>query len=304
MSSTVFFSWQADTPTRENRNFIERALDRAARRIGDDTTIEKATRELAVDRDTKGVPGSPPIVETIFSKIDQASIFVPDLTFIGTRADGRKTPNPNVLIEYGWALNSLGHGCIVPVMNTAFGDPTAEAMPFNLRHLQNPILYHCPATADDETRMQVRKALAVELEQALRTVLASQEFKGKLPQPPAPPQFSARAPEDGPGRFRARGRLVGVNDGRRGEPSFEVHLAQGPVIWFRLMPTVDPGRTWPVTELKRIATGQSMLTPLDDRLGNLWWVRSEDGFGVYTPHIADHPGTACSVVFVFRTGEL
>src|SRR5271168_3534317 len=104
MSSTVFFSWQADTPTRENRNFIERALDRAARRIGDDTTIEKATRELAVDRDTKGVPGSPPIVETIFSKIDQASIFVPDLTFIGTRADGRKTPNPNVLIEYGWAL--------------------------------------------------------------------------------------------------------------------------------------------------------------------------------------------------------
>ena len=26
--------------------------------------------------------------------------------------------NPNVLIEYGWALNALGHSRILPVMNT------------------------------------------------------------------------------------------------------------------------------------------------------------------------------------------
>jgi hypothetical protein len=65
MPSTVFFSWQADTPTKEGRNFIERALKRTAGRIGDDTTIEDAIRPLTVDRDTQGVAGSPPIVETI-----------------------------------------------------------------------------------------------------------------------------------------------------------------------------------------------------------------------------------------------
>jgi Molybdopterin-binding domain of aldehyde dehydrogenase len=49
-------------------------------------------------------------VETIFRKIDKAAAFVPDLTLVSERRDGRPTPNPNVLIEYGWALKSLGHG--------------------------------------------------------------------------------------------------------------------------------------------------------------------------------------------------
>src|ERR1700733_4240157 len=113
MPITVFFSWQADTPTIEGRNLIERALARAVLRIGQDTTVEEAVRELVIDRDTMGVAGSPPIVETIFRKIDGAAVFLPDLTFIGKRLDNRPTPNPNVLIEYGWALKSLGHGRIV-----------------------------------------------------------------------------------------------------------------------------------------------------------------------------------------------
>jgi hypothetical protein len=102
MTSTVFFSWQADTVPIIGRNVIERALERAIARIGRDTEIEEAVRELAIDKDTQDVPGSPPIVETIFKKIDQAAVFVPDLTFVGKRLDGRPTPNPNVLIEYGW----------------------------------------------------------------------------------------------------------------------------------------------------------------------------------------------------------
>jgi hypothetical protein len=132
MPNIIFFSWQADTQTNVGRNFIERALERAADRIGGDANVEEAVRDLSVDRDTKDVPGSPPIVDTILWKIDNAAVFVPDLTFIGDRLDGRRTPNPNVLIEYGWALKSLGHGRIVPVMNSAFGKPTSEAMPFNL----------------------------------------------------------------------------------------------------------------------------------------------------------------------------
>ena len=96
------------TAKREGRISSERALERAVGKIGEDTKLEEAVRDLEVDCDTKGVPGSPPIVDTIFRKIDAATVFVPDLTFVGTRPDGRPSPpNPNVLIEYGWALKSL-----------------------------------------------------------------------------------------------------------------------------------------------------------------------------------------------------
>jgi hypothetical protein len=175
---TVFFSWQIDTPNNSGRSLIERALQKAILRVGQGTDFEEAIRDdLVIDRDTKGVPGSPPIVETILQKIDQASIFVPDLTFVGKRDDGRPTPNPNVLIEYGWALKSLGHSRIVPIMNSAFGKPTSESMPFDMRHLRNPILFDCPTDIGQEERTKVREMLANKLERSIRNVFRSKEFK-------------------------------------------------------------------------------------------------------------------------------
>ena len=32
-------------------------------------------------------------------------------------------------------------------MNTAFGEPTSDAMPLDMRHLRNPIQYNCPTEA-------------------------------------------------------------------------------------------------------------------------------------------------------------
>lgn len=62
---TVFFSWQSDRPTKEGRNLIERALEAAVARVVEDAAVEEAPRDIAVDRDTAGEPGSPPIVDTI-----------------------------------------------------------------------------------------------------------------------------------------------------------------------------------------------------------------------------------------------
>jgi hypothetical protein len=301
MPSTVFFSWQADTATKVGRNFIERALERAAARIGDDTNVEEAVRDLEIDRDTRGVPGSPPIVDTIFRKIDNAAVFVPDLTFIGSRLDGRGTPNPNVLIEYGWALKSLGHGRIVPVMNTAFGQPTAETMPFNLHHLRNPILYDCPLDADADRRKQAREKLARDVENAIRLVLNNDE---RTAQPSPPPSFQAQPPAHGLGRFRKLGEPLGVWDGYLGQPSSEVFLADGPVIWLRVMPTVDPVQNWPVTEVMKAAqTPGFVINPLCFAGGGLYFVRSGDGFGVYTPLHADK-SLADQAVFAFCNGEI
>ena len=90
MSGIIFFSWQSDRPTNVCRNFIERALEMAADRLKADIHVEEAVRnDLQIDRDTKNVSGTPPIFETIMAKIENASVFVPDLTFVGTRDNGK-----------------------------------------------------------------------------------------------------------------------------------------------------------------------------------------------------------------------
>jgi hypothetical protein len=299
MPNTVFFSWQADTPTREGRNFIERALERAVAHISDGTSIEEAERELQIDRDTKDVPGSPPIVETIFRKIDRAAVFLPDLTFIADRPDGRPTPNPNVLIEYGWALKQLGHARIVPVMNTAFGEPS-DAMPFDLKHLRNPITYHCSPELDESGRKKARDQLAKELESAIRMVLASDEFKSAQPTAPKPPVFVAKQPVDGNGRWKAADEPIGlVKDVLEVR---ELRLARGPVCWFRIMPIVGAGRTWSIEALENVLR-PAPLFPLGDRWSGLGFVRSEDGTGTYA--VVDRElETAAGVLFAFVNGEM
>jgi hypothetical protein len=182
MRTTVFFSGQTDTPTREGRNFIEKALKNAIKELASDTEVEEAIREeLEMDKDTLDVPGSPAVVDTILKKIDYATIFLADLTFIGKRPDERPTPNPNVLIEYGWALKSLGLLRMLTVMNTAFGEPTRESMPFDMAHLRFPITYTLAAGSNDEHREAQRNNLEKILGEALKTFFASSEFKATLP---------------------------------------------------------------------------------------------------------------------------
>jgi hypothetical protein len=178
VSHTIFFSWQSDRPTSVCRNFIERALKDAVSRITADTTVEKASRgDLSVDRDTQDVPGSPPIFDTILTKIEGAIIFVPDLTFAGTRVGGKPTPNPNVLIEYGYALNQHGNERLIGVMNTAYGEPTQENMPFNLGHRRFPIQYTLRRDDPEDVRRTVRAGLSRELESAIRLVFDSEDIQ-------------------------------------------------------------------------------------------------------------------------------
>ena len=56
-------------------------------------------------RNTEGVAGWPDITSALFDKIDQCEVFVADITPInGPDSDFRITPNPNVLLELGYAL--------------------------------------------------------------------------------------------------------------------------------------------------------------------------------------------------------
>jgi hypothetical protein len=160
----VFYSWQSDLPNSTNRGFIGDALQKATKSIRNDESIEV---DPVVDRDTDGVPGSPDIASTIFAKIEEAQIFVCDISIINSESESRRlTPNPNVLIELGYAFKALGSDRVIMVMNTAFGKP--EDLPFDLK-MRRVITYS--SNQDDNDKSQERNKLQSTLNTALRSIL-------------------------------------------------------------------------------------------------------------------------------------
>jgi hypothetical protein len=263
------------------------------------------SRKRRRDKDTQGVPGSPPIFQTILAKIDRAAVFVADLTICGTRDGGQPTPNPNVLIEYGWALKSLGYAQIIAVMNSTHGKPSRESMPFDLASFRYPITYDLPDGAAEDVRCVVRNQLAKEFERALKGVLESEEYKKKLPKQPDKLRFIGKQPVNGKARFREPNKAVGFVQDAVGQiigtpRTTPVILPEGPAAWFRLMPLYDPNRSWQIKELKE----KSMV------LASLPWImitssssylQGEDGCGRWS--VFDE-GKAYSVAYAFNTGEL
>lgn len=177
----IFYSWQSDLPNPTNRTFIEAALEKAAKSIRRDESVEV---EPVIDRDTRSVPGAPDIADTILRKIDEADIFVGDVSIINQQRHGllqnmlfrlfrteqyfRPTPNPNVLVELGYAMKGLGPNKVILVMNSFFGGP--ELLPFDLK-MKRTLAYYMPeANADRATE---RNRLAAVLEQALRDIFTN-----------------------------------------------------------------------------------------------------------------------------------
>jgi hypothetical protein len=169
MPNFVFYSWQSDLPNATNRGLIERALEKASKSIRSD---QELIVDPVIDRDTANVPGAPDIGATIFEKIVRASIFVADVSIINRNSRFRPSPNPNVLIELGYALKALGWQRIVLVANTNFGPP--EKLPFDLRQ-KRVITYH--SAPEDSSRKDGRDQLALALEGAIRPILALHDLR-------------------------------------------------------------------------------------------------------------------------------
>lgn len=180
MPHHIFFSWQSDIPNRVGRSLIETCLERAIAVLQADADIDLADRDIAVDRDTLDVPGSPPIMETIFGKIDRAAVFLSDLTYVAERAGGGRIPNPNVCIEHGWALKALSWRRVVAVMNTAMGHPDEHELPFDVRHTRRPIFFSCPADADADARRETKEALTKQLVVALKAIFGDAATRAEV----------------------------------------------------------------------------------------------------------------------------
>ncbi len=159
----IFYSWQSDRPNNVNRSFIETCLGAAIDAVH---TNSKLAIEPVLDRDTAGLPGAPDIGVSILGKIERAAVVVCDVSLIPPDAgDHRRTPNPNVLIELGYALHALGPERVLLVMNTEFGGP--ELLPFDLKQ-KRVITYRLSSGAD---KAQARKALIEIFTLAVTTIL-------------------------------------------------------------------------------------------------------------------------------------
>ena len=124
---TLFYSWQSDVDAKTNNYLIRDAIKDAIKNLNKVIDVE-----LSLDKDTQKTSGSPDIVDTIFKKIRAADIFVADVTIINPDYKGRKTPNPNVMIELGYAIRSLGWERIICIVNIDHCRP--EDLPFDIRN--------------------------------------------------------------------------------------------------------------------------------------------------------------------------
>jgi hypothetical protein len=116
-------------------------------------------------------PGSVKVADEIIqNSIPSCDIFISDLTAVNKfyprslatipeceecirerELNRRLIPNPNVLIEYGVALNTVKNSRIVSVLNSEYGSPKQDKnkLPFDIAHLGFPLEYKYSDTTND-----------------------------------------------------------------------------------------------------------------------------------------------------------
>ncbi len=161
MSDKIFYSWQSDLPNRTNRGLIQSALEKTAKDLRSDESI---AIDPVVDRDTLSAPGAPDIAATIFRKIDESTAFVCDVSIVCRPKKKRPCPNPNVLLELGYALKSISSERTILVFNTASGD--ISELPFDLK-FRRVLTYQMH---EDDKPSHVRDQLRNKFKNALREI--------------------------------------------------------------------------------------------------------------------------------------
>ncbi len=172
---SIFYSWQSDVTNDCNRTFIRQALDDAVASLGEDATVEDSQR---VESGMEGIAGTPEVATVMFARIKKSTIFIGDMSLVGTipKTDSdevKRVPNPNVLLEMGYAAGTIGWGRVICVMNEHFGKRTE--LPFDVRNRRFPINYSL-APEEKGQRERVKKDLTRCIKFAIETV-ANNEYE-------------------------------------------------------------------------------------------------------------------------------
>lgn len=161
MATTIFYSWQSDSPKKTNLNAIRSALKKACKRL---EAAEPALK-LVPDEATRDTSGSPNIALKILEKIEAADIFVADVTTVTPPGADRPCPNPNVGYELGYAVAMLGWDRVILLFNDTIGNFPAD-LPFDF--VQNRTSPYSFAETDPASK---GNALAAFLEMAVKAVI-------------------------------------------------------------------------------------------------------------------------------------
>jgi hypothetical protein len=189
MKLKIFYSWQS-ADTKHNKNFISGCIKDAVKKIKQIPDFKKI--EIEVTDAIRDEVGQVAVADTIIQKvIPNCDIFIADLTGLKINRLARwlfktKTaPNPNVMAEYGVALNSLGKQRIISVINTSFnGSPkdadNSEIIPFDLRHDRFPTEYNYSSQNEAqkaEIKIKLVNGLVNALKPTIQNVLETQKSK-------------------------------------------------------------------------------------------------------------------------------
>jgi hypothetical protein len=179
----VFWSWQADTPGATGRFFIRDALLSAIEYLREQPEIlEPTEREPAPPGPNRGSDlGQPDLLEPILDKIEEASVFIADVTTAGQvpvdpraapgQSRARKLIDADVAIEIGYAAGALPRSALLTVMNTYYGD--SRWLPAVLRRRADPITYTLAPSAGSEERDNAFRTLQVQFIDALKPFAVS-----------------------------------------------------------------------------------------------------------------------------------
>jgi len=312
----VFWSWQFDTPGETGRHFVRNVLADAMAVLKEPGDVEEpsereAREALHLDLDRKGVEGGPDIASMIIKKIDQAAVFIADVTLVGERPTSansatagrpKKLINSNVAIEYGFALRGLTDTRILMIQNVHYGD--RDELPFGLEHKAGPIQFRLPPDATKAIIDAEHVRLRAVLVDALRPYIGTAALAGA-----APPKFEefpsttniafywdpaeALASHES-GVLRALGRQDEVD-------AIEYRFDETPAFYLRLIPTVPLPEPLQVTTLQDIV-GRRRADVLTRTVFGSVPARNRFGSIAYEPY--GNSTTPTAFTQLFRNGEL
>lgn len=284
MSDTVFWSWQDDLPSKSNRSFIRDCLVAAVDRVSNALDVDEMER-VDLDHDTKGTPGMVDISKTILEKITGCAVMVADVTPIVRTAAGKALPNPNVMVELGFAMNAIGFDRIIAVLNSANGD-RVETLPFDIRH-RRILTYALAKDATKADRRAQRDALTSKLADAIAVNIsqvrdersASDEIVGAASDPGSDGLWSADWPIQHVGPFGATQKVSPVSVSRA---------------WLRVIPAGFPDGVPPISAIEQLSDNARLWAPRGAGNGSdsgssgfgfvSYWISGEEDDGTRQAH--------------------
>jgi len=168
MKISIFYSWQSDLPNNKNRTLINNCINKAIKQL-----LESCPRvtEVTLEMDSRNESGTPDLIESIFTKIDKCDIFIADISIVNSRPQKRLTPNPNVLLELGYAAKTIGWSKIICIFNMEFAQ--IEDLPFDIRS-RKPLTYNTTGNMPT-TRKLLLKLLTSSIEEIVNLRLIDKD---------------------------------------------------------------------------------------------------------------------------------